>query len=173
MATLSPRKNLAISWSLLCHGSPLARTIHCPSISSSIELLNKRNGKQLICELIQFGEVYCLNMIRIKELITHIQLMWCAFNSGLHDGIWKYGLTSIRSQRAVIVIVCARWKWKVRVHISLEFHIQTNISNENGTEEKCISIHFTHSTVDVVFACKFLLMLRVVYWMGRTRESHY
>lgn len=37
-ATFKPRKNFAISWSLLCHGSPRARTMQFPSISSSIEL---------------------------------------------------------------------------------------------------------------------------------------
>lgn len=40
-ATFNPRKNLAMSWSLLCHGSPLARTIQFPSMSSSIELRKK------------------------------------------------------------------------------------------------------------------------------------
>ena len=35
LATLSPTKNLAMSWSLACHGSPLARTQQSPSTASS------------------------------------------------------------------------------------------------------------------------------------------
>lgn len=46
LATFNPRKNLAISWSLLCHGRPRARTMHKPSISSSIELWTRNEKKK-------------------------------------------------------------------------------------------------------------------------------
>lgn len=44
LATLSPRKNLAMSWSDDCQGRPLARTIQFPSISSSFELQQRNNN---------------------------------------------------------------------------------------------------------------------------------
>lgn len=50
-ATFNPRKNFAISWSLLCQGSPRARTMQFPSISSSIELKEKKIVQKSVIQI--------------------------------------------------------------------------------------------------------------------------
>lgn len=57
LATFNPRKNLAMSWSLLCHGRPRARTMHNPSISSSIELqIHKIRSPGYIQQVLEHSE---------------------------------------------------------------------------------------------------------------------
>lgn len=69
LATLRPRKNLAMSWSLLCQGKPRARTMQFPSTSSSIELQKERErGREREGKRVKFKRNIFYNVLNCSQV---------------------------------------------------------------------------------------------------------